>query len=54
MFEHHFSGQLGPKLNREQKIAAVNIIQARNMPLPYLLFGPAGMKWNQISWGILV
>lgn len=33
---------MGPKLNAEQKVAAINIIRGRNAPLPYLLFGPAG------------
>lgn len=37
-----YRGTLAPKLNDEQKLAAINIVQARNQPLPYLLFGPAG------------
>lgn len=38
----HFSGKLAYGLNEEQKIAAMNIVMAKNQPLPYLLFGPAG------------
>lgn len=38
----YFRGELGSKLNQEQKSAAINIVEAKNSPLPYLLFGPAG------------
>lgn len=41
-FPLNFRGELGSKLNQEQKTAAINIVQADNSPLPYLLFGPAG------------
>lgn len=36
-------GKLALKLNMEQKSAVVNIVKAKNFPLPYLLFGPAGI-----------
>lgn len=36
------SGTLSSNLNEEQKTAVINIVEAKNVPLPYLLFGPAG------------
>ena len=36
------SGTLSSNLNEEQKEAVINIVEAKNVPLPYLLFGPAG------------
>lgn len=41
-FSPLFSGKLASKLNEEQRSAAINIINAKNGTLPYLLFGPAG------------
>lgn len=38
----YFSGVLASKLNEEQQLAVINIVQRKNMPMPYLLFGPAG------------
>lgn len=40
----NFSGTLAAKLNKEQKAAVGNIVNATSFPLPYLLFGPAGKK----------
>lgn len=48
----HHSGTLASKLNAEQKLATINIVQARNQPLPYLLFGPAGLY--MYSFGAVV
>lgn len=36
------SGKLASNLNEEQKIAVINIMESKNRPLPYLVFGPAG------------
>lgn len=32
------------ELNQEQRTAITNIIEARNKPCPYVLFGPAGNR----------
>lgn len=40
--EIHLQCQFQESLNDEQKNAIINIVRAKNHPLPYLLFGPAG------------
>lgn len=51
LFKSDFSGKLALNLNEEQKEAVINIVRAENLPLPYLLFGPAG--WFFQLLGIL-
>lgn len=46
-----FRGKLASKLNEEQKTAVINIVRGGNKPLPYLLFGPAGVSFYRIRIG---
>lgn len=48
-----FSDKSHVNLNDEQRVAVMNIVQAKNQPKPYVLFGPPG-NFDSISDSIQI